>query len=107
MKTLDRRHLLPCLPRSDGRLDPRHRATRDQSGRGGGTLRVASDVLQRYRAGRTECFLAEHREGCKVVENEPAGIVWPSLRNSAQRADGRAVWKIEFRFTARQTSRCD
>lgn len=36
--------------------------------------------LQRHRAGRQESFSSEHREGRKGFENEPAGIVWPSLK---------------------------
>jgi hypothetical protein len=57
------------------RHPPYPRGTGDQSGRGCGAVRAASDVLQRHRARDSERVTGEHREGCERAEDEPVEAV--------------------------------
>jgi hypothetical protein len=69
------RHPTPIWPRNP----PRAWGARDQSGRGCGEVRTASDILQRRRARDQERVAGEYREDCERPAEEFAGPVWSRL----------------------------
>ena len=70
-----RRHPHPLWPSNP----PHTRGAEDQSRRGCGEVRLASDVLQRRRTGNQERIAGEYREDRQGIEEKPARTVWSPL----------------------------